>query len=163
MKKFLSSALITLLVSIISAGLFVFFTKETQGGILHSPLPDFLTLNKNKQVTLLDIWLPFIQQAQGSEFDSAALTAKSVLMYDLTTEKSVFEKNPRKRLPMASLTKIMAAIVSLENPRSDDRYVVSKDNIVGEDSMGLSPGEVMTLHELLYGLMLPSGNDAAEV
>ena len=131
--------------------------------MLHSPLPDFLTLNKNKQVTLLDIWLPLIQQAQGSEFDSGALTAQSVLMYDLTTDKAIFEKYPRERLPMASLTKIMTAIVTLENPRSDDRYVVSNANIVGEDSMGLTPGEILTREELLYGLMLPSGNDAAEV
>ncbi|HSA83591.1 MAG TPA: serine hydrolase, partial [Patescibacteria group bacterium] len=91
------------------------------------------------------------------------VTAKAVLMYDLTSEKALFEKNPKEKLPMASLTKVMTAIVSLENPREDNRYVVHGYNLVGEDSMGLSAGEVLTLEELLYGLMLPSGNDAAEV
>ena len=57
----------------------------------------------------------------------------------------------------------MTAVIALENKRQDDRYYVSKSNLVGENSMGLTPGEVLTLEELLYGLILPSGNDAAEV
>ena len=64
---------------------------------------------------------------------------------------------------MASLTKIMTAIVALENKRDDNTYIVSARALVGEDSMGLSPGEELSQEELLYGLMLPSGNDAAEV
>ena len=128
-----------------------------------SPLPDFLTLGKNRQVTLLDLWLPFVQQSYGSGYDISQLTAKGVLMYDLTDEKTVFEKNAKTRMPMASLTKIMTAVVSLENKREDDKYVVKAANLVGEDSMGLTAGEVLTQEELLYGLMLPSGNDAAEV
>jgi serine-type D-Ala-D-Ala carboxypeptidase (penicillin-binding protein 5/6) len=164
MKKVLSSLTLVVFLSLIFASLFVFMKRNQQGDSeLHSPLPEFLTMNNNKQVTLLDLWLPFIQQARGNEFDADSLTAKSVLMYDLTTDKTIFEKNSKERLPMASLTKIMTAIVSLENPRSDDHYEVSGQDLVGEDSMGLSPGEVLTLRELLYGLMLPSGNDAAEV
>lgn len=127
-----------------------------------SPVPDFLSLNKNNQVTLLDLWLPFVQQTYG-QFDIEALTAKSVLMYDLTEDKVIYEKNERVRRPMASLTKIMTAIISLENKRQDDRYAVHGADLVGEDSMGLSVGEVLTLEELLYGLLLPSGNDASEV
>ena len=64
---------------------------------------------------------------------------------------------------MASLTKIMTAIVAIENRKEDDRYIVKESDLVGENSMGLSSGEVLTLEELLYGLILPSGNDAAEV
>jgi D-alanyl-D-alanine carboxypeptidase len=51
----------------------------------------------------------------------------------------------------------------LENKKKDDTYVVSKDDLVGEDSMGLDAGEKLLLSELLYGMMLHSGNDAAEV
>ena len=64
---------------------------------------------------------------------------------------------------MASITKFMSAIIAIENQKSDNRYVVSAEDIVGENSMGLVAGEVMTMEDLLYGLMLPSGNDAAEV
>ncbi len=138
-------------------------SQRTDAVLINSPLPDYLTLHKNKQVRLLDLWLPFIEKTYGSDFDTMSLTAKSVLMYDLTTKKVIFEKSPRERLPMASLTKIMTAIVSLENPQPDDRYLVTEANLVGEDSMGLVSGETLSLEELLYGLMLPSGNDAAEV
>lgn len=128
-----------------------------------SPIPDFLTLKQNDQVRLLDLWLPFVQETYGSGFDDQSLTSKSSLIYDLTTNKTIFEKNPREKLPMASLTKIMTAIIALENPRDDDKYRVQGEHLVGEDSMGLEAGEVLSLEELLYGLMLPSGNDAAEV
>lgn len=154
---FLTTALFT------GAFYLYFHPKIDQNFSPTSPLPDFLTLSKNKQVTLLDLWAPFIQQTAASGFDADQLTAKSVLMYDLTTDKVIFEKNPKDRMPMASLTKIMTAIISLENKKSDDKYYVSGANLVGEDSMGLEAGEILTQKELLYGLMLPSGNDAAEV
>ena len=128
-----------------------------------SPLPDFLTLDKNKQVTFLDLWLPFLANASENDSQLNELTAKSVLVYDLSSNKVIFEKNPKDRRPMASLTKIMTAIISLENKRDDDTYVVRGANLVGEDSMGLVAGERLSREELLYGLLLPSGNDAAEV
>lgn len=161
----ISNLLKILLVLFLVAGLsWIFiFSKNKIDSSYTSPVPDFLTLGKNNQVKLLDLWLPFFdkQEVQGAE--DFALTAQSVLMFDLTTEKTLFEKNPREKLPMASLTKIMTAIVSLENPKKDNRYEVIGADLVGEDSMGLTPGEVLTLEELLYGLMLPSGNDASEV
>lgn len=128
-----------------------------------SPLPDFLTLGFNRQATLLDLWSPFIEKIQGKEKGIPDYTAKSVLMYDLTTNKTLFEDNSTTQMPMASLTKIMTAIISLENKKSDDEYYVNGSALVGEDSMGLTSGEILTQEELLYGLMLPSGNDAAEV
>ncbi len=128
-----------------------------------SPLPDFLTLGFNKQATLLDLWSPFIEKIQGKEKEIPDYTAKAVLMYDLTTNKTLFEDNSMTQMPMASLTKIMTAIISLENKKFDDEYYVNGSALVGEDSMGLTSGEVLTQEELLYGLMLPSGNDASEV
>ncbi|MBI5122788.1 D-alanyl-D-alanine carboxypeptidase [Candidatus Roizmanbacteria bacterium] len=164
MKKVVSFFFTTLIIAVISSACFVYFISINQKDthFFSSPIPDFLNLSKNKQVTLLDLWLPFIQKTYGSE-DKLDLTAKSALVFDLTTEKAVFEKNSHERLPMASLTKIMTAIISLEDPRKDNQYVVAGQDLVGEDSMGLSNGEVLKLEELLYGLMLPSGNDAAEV
>lgn len=128
-----------------------------------SPLPEFLSLDKNEQVRMLDIWQPLIEIIHGSESQSPIVSAKAVLLYDLATNKTLYEKNPSERMPMASLTKIMTAIVALENSRPDDRYIVRAEHLVGEDSMGLEAGEILTLYELLYGLMLNSGNDASEV
>lgn len=128
-----------------------------------SPLPDFLTLSNNEQVRFLDFWLPLIAEAKDSSGSIDHITARSVLMYDITSGSTLYERNARKRMPMASITKIMTAIIALENPLNSDRYVVSKEALVGENSMGLSEGEVLSLEDLLYGLLLPSGNDAAEV
>jgi D-alanyl-D-alanine carboxypeptidase (penicillin-binding protein 5/6) len=165
MKKLLFYLVSILFLTVFFSGIFYFLrppASEPESQYT-SPLPEFLTLGENRQVRLLDLWLPIIQQTYGSGFDVNELSAQSVLMYDMTTNKALFEKAAKVRRPMASLTKIMTAIVSLENKRSDDRYVVTAANLVGEDSMGLEAGEVLTQEELLYGLMLPSGNDAAEV
>jgi len=129
---------------------------------INSPIPDFLMLNKNNQVTLLDFWTPVVK-TQGSSGDLPDLTAQSVLMYDLTENKVLYEKDPNVPHPMASLTKIMTAVIAIENPKPDDEYAVTKADIVGSDSMGVNPGETYSLEDLLYGLVLHSGNDAAEV
>ncbi len=131
--------------------------------LVTAPLPSFLSMAQNNQVTTLDIWLPLSSSMIQSSTKKPEIEAKSAFVYDLTTDKTLFAKNPKDKLPMASLTKIMTAIVALENRRSDDKYIVSKEDLVGEDSMGLSEGESMSLKDLLYGLLLPSGNDAAEV
>lgn len=90
------------------------------------------------------------------------LTAKSVLVVDLTTDTILFEKNPNLKLPPASLTKLATALVTLQNCNSDQ--VITADTIKTKGSiMGLVEGEKITVENLLYGLLLPSGNDAALV
>lgn len=152
----LSSTLLILLFTI-------FYSNGSHENSYESPLPDFLTRSENSQVTLLDLWVPFIEKIQGSEKEVPDFTAKAVLMYDLTTNKTLFEYQAKEKLPMASLTKIMTAIVAMENRKENDEYLVRREDLVGEDSMGLEAGEILTLRELLYGLMLNSGNDASEV
>lgn len=162
--RWLSYFLTIVFLSVLFALLFWVFTPSRDKAIaVTSPLPDFLSRDTNKQVTLLDIWSPIIRVIQGSEHRVPEVSAKAALLYDLSTGSTIYEKNAKEKLPMASLTKIMTAIVALENKKNDDRYVVHASNLVGEDSMGLTDGEVLTHEELLYGLILNSGNDAAEV
>lgn len=127
-----------------------------------SPLPKSLTSSDNKQVTTLEIWKPILSWLGNNQEIPPELTARSVLMYSLANDKAIYEKAPEEKIPMASLTKVMTAIIALENPKPDDRYRVFKENLVGESTMGLSEGEVLSLKELLYGLILHSGNDASE-
>src|SRR5476651_322459 len=108
------------------------FTKSLN---IQSPIPDFLMLSKNNQVQLLDFWSPVVQQIHGDTGDLADLTAQSVLMYDLSENKILYEREPEMKRPMASLTKIITAIIALENRKPDDKYIVSQDDIVGQDSM----------------------------
>ena len=136
----------------------IFKSKE----LIISPLPNFLTSSANNQVSTLNLWSPFFEMFERNVNQIPQITAKSALVYDLTSNKVLFSKNVDEKLPMASLTKIMTAIVGLESAKKDDKYLVSKVDLVGENSMGLSIGEKLSLEELLYGLILTSGNDAAE-
>lgn len=126
-----------------------------------SPLPDYLTIHKNKTVSSLDLWLPFFENP-GSITRMPQISAKSALTYDITQDKVIYEKNARTKLPMASITKIMTAVIALES-KKDKNYIARAEDLVGENSMGIEEGEIFTRRELLYGLLLPSGNDAAEV
>jgi len=161
-KYWLTYLVTVILLSVVFSLLLWFISPQEQRVSTRplSPLPDFLTLEKNNQVRILDLWEPIINAFhRGSP---PAVTAESVLMYDLATQKTLYEKNSTMKLPMASITKIMTAIIALENKKQDDSYYVKEEYLVGENSMGLTSGEVLTLNELLYGLILPSGNDAAE-
>lgn len=84
------------------------------------------------------------------------------LIVNINTGDILFEKNPNTKSPIASLVKIMTAVVALEHKSIDSKiYVSEKAASIGENSMLISAGEVYTLEELLYGLILHSGNDSA--
>ncbi len=140
----------------------IWFPNLISSRLLYSPLPSFLNLKTNPQTATLDLWLPRLL-GQFQQFGKPDITAKSALLFDIDSQRFLFEKDSAVKLPMASLTKVMTAIVGLEHKRTDDRYLVHQQDLVGEDVMGLEKGEVLTLEELLYGLILHSGNDAAEV
>jgi serine-type D-Ala-D-Ala carboxypeptidase (penicillin-binding protein 5/6) len=161
-KKVISISLILIL----SLGIithFLFLKNNDQKYSVLSPVPDFLNIADNQQVSSLNLWLPAITDFFFGKDESALqISAKSALIFDTTTDRVLYDKNSKDKLPMASITKIMTAIIALENKKTDDKYIVLKDNLVGEDSMGLTQGETLNLEDLLYGLLLTSGNDAAE-
>jgi D-alanyl-D-alanine carboxypeptidase (penicillin-binding protein 5/6) len=94
--------------------------------------------------------------------DMPKVTARSAVVIEQGSRRVLFEKNARERLPMASTTKIMTALVALENGDLSDVVQVSPEAAkVPGSSIYLKAGEELTLEQLLYGLMLQSGNDAA--
>ena len=94
--------------------------------------------------------------------DDLEIGAKSAILTDASTGEAIFEKNADERLPMASTTKIMTALVALE--RLDlDRVVTAKAGACGVEgsSIWMKEGDRFTVEELLYALLLQSANDAA--
>ncbi|MDH7487566.1 MAG: D-alanyl-D-alanine carboxypeptidase family protein [Anaerolineae bacterium] len=92
-----------------------------------------------------------------------AVTAQAALLADARTGAVLFQRNAHQRLPPASTTKIMTALLALERGDLADMVTVPPAALtVGEASMGLVAGETLTLEELLYGLLLISANDAAQ-
>ena len=91
-----------------------------------------------------------------------ALSARKAILLDGTTGRILFERNIDEQSLIASTTKIMTALVVCEQCNVLDRMRIPKEAVgIEGSSMYLQEGEVLTLQELLYGLMLQSGNDAA--
>lgn len=91
-----------------------------------------------------------------------ALSANSAIVMDLDSGRVLYEKNIHKEKLIASITKIMTAVVALENARYTDEVEIGPEILKSYGSgVYIQIGEKITLEELLYGLMLRSGNDAA--
>ena len=91
-----------------------------------------------------------------------ALSAEKAILMDGETGRVLYEKNADSRSLIASCTKIMTALVVCEQTNVLDRVRIPKEAVgIEGSSMYLVEGEVLTVQELLYGLMLRSGNDAA--
>lgn len=103
--------------------------------------------------------LPFSVSAENS---MPEVSAKACVLMEEQTGRIIFEKNASEKLPMASTTKIMTTLLCLESGNLDDEFVVDSEAIKVEgSSMGLVEGDVVTKRALCYGMLLPSGNDAA--
>ena len=89
-------------------------------------------------------------------------TAQSCVVMERNSGRILFQKDCSKRLPMASTTKIVTALTVLNNCSLDDVVVIPKEACgIEGSSIYLREGEKLTVKELLYGLMLRSGNDCA--
>jgi D-alanyl-D-alanine carboxypeptidase (penicillin-binding protein 5/6) len=93
------------------------------------------------------------------------LTARSALLIDAKTGDVLYQKEPDLRLPPASTTKVLTAILTLESGRSlSQSFTVSKNATrVPASKLYLRPGQTLTIEDLLYGILLSSANDASVV
>ncbi len=92
----------------------------------------------------------------------SAISAHKAILLDASTERALYEKDANSRSLIASTTKIMTALIVCEQCNMLDRMKIPKEAVgIEGSSIYLREGEVLTLQELLYGLMLHSGNDAA--
>ena len=93
---------------------------------------------------------------------AGAVSARRAYAVDAVSGRVLYEKNPTERSLIASTTKIMTALIVCEQCNVLDRMRIPKEAVgIEGSSMYLKEGEILTLQELLYGLMLSSGNDAA--
>lgn len=92
------------------------------------------------------------------------VTAKNIILYNLNDDQILYEKNSEEQVAVASLTKIMTAIITIENITDLDQQVeITKDVFLGLEEYaqaGLQTGQKVSYEELLYGVLLPSGADA---
>lgn len=97
-------------------------------------------------------------------YEDLALSAKSAVLIVADTGEIVYAENENQKLPMASTTKIMTSLLALEYGNSAKEIIVTDEMLKVEGtSMGLLPGDSVTLGTLVSGMLLESGNDAANV
>ena len=101
-------------------------------------------------------------ETAGKVIEEPKLNARSAIIFDRETKTVLYEKNSKEKRPMASTTKIMTAIVTLENADLSKIVTISRKAAgTGGSRLGLKVNDKITLEHLLYGLMLCSGNDSA--
>lgn len=106
--------------------------------------------------------LCFSFKSYASDLDAVNISAESAILINAGSGEVLFEKNADSQMLIASTTKIMTAVVVLDNCSLDDMVEITSEAAgVEGSSIYLKVGEKLTVRELLYGLMLNSGNDAA--
>jgi len=104
----------------------------------------------------------FTGSAQAEEHEQVQTSARSAVLMEQETGKVLLGSNIHEKLPMASTTKVMTALLALEYGQLDEVVTVGRNAYgVPGTSIYLQLGERIMLRDLLYGLMLASGNDAA--
>lgn len=114
------------------------------------------------KIWLLTLIVILIKTAPALAAYRPNLAATAAILMDFTTGKVIFAKNSSERRAPASTTKILTALVALERGELNQVITTSQNaSKVGGSSIWLAPGEKHTLKELLYGILLNSGNDAS--
>lgn len=102
---------------------------------------------------------------EGKTVETPEVLSRSAVVFDRKSKTVIWGKNEMQEVPMASTTKIMTAIILCENitpeKMKETVEVCQEAALTNGSSMGIKTGDKVTYHDLLYGLMLPSGNDAA--
>lgn len=101
--------------------------------------------------------------AQSDIAQELGISSKRFIVIDADTGEVLAEQNADERVAIASLTKVFTTIEALERGDLDQLITTKQVDVYDSSStlMGFGPGETFTLRDLLYGMMLPSGNDAA--
>lgn len=121
-----------------------------------------------KKICLLLILFILPITVKGEELNLAE-TAKSAIMIESTTGEVLYSKNAHERLAPASMTKMMSLIIIMENIENgninwNDTIVVSKNAAsMGGSQIYLETNEVMSVQDLIKGICIASGNDAAVI
>jgi D-alanyl-D-alanine carboxypeptidase (penicillin-binding protein 5/6) len=111
---------------------------------------------------------PFVLQRAGRHLPvqvkfAAANQPRAGILFDVDTGRVLWQHDPARRLPIASLTKMMTALIIAKRHRPSERALITRQTLAYEGSgVGVLPrGKKVSLKDLFYGLLLVSGNDAA--
>ncbi len=121
-------------------------------------------LRASSQAAVLPTATPaYAPMALDTDHPPPVILAESAVVMDMTNGNILYAKNPYEELPMASTTKLMTAVVALAHAAPTSIITITQDAAdTGGAQIVLHAGEQYTLNDLLYGMLMVSGNDAAE-
>ncbi len=130
--------------------------------IYHTPAGDLNILPNENQAFILPpnpvSYLPVLN----TSMREVNLDAKSAILYDVKSDRNLFEKNIKERLPIASLTKVINAVVVWEKFSPNDLVTVSSSAVkVDGERKDLYAGETLSVNSLMQMMLIESSNDAA--
>src|SRR5262245_54321746 len=112
-------------------------------------------------VVVVAAWFTPLSVSAGT-MDSPRVTARSAIVVDAHTGSVLWSQDPDERLPPASTTKVMTAILALESGRLRDAVEASPEACMAAPSkVNLRPGQRLILEDLVYAILLNSANDAS--
>ena len=115
-----------------------------------------------KRISVFLAVLMFVNLFRFAAYAAPDVSAQGAVLMCANSGEVLFSKNGNKKLSMASTTKIMTSLLALESPSPDAEIKVTDEMVrVEGTSMGLQAGDSVSLRELVYGMLLQSGNDAA--
>ncbi len=95
-----------------------------------------------------------------SEQNDIQINAKNAIVLDIKNNCVLYGKNEEERVPIASITKLVTALVAYDNLEKEEEIKINQSDLALPDSQGLEDGEVFTLDEILKLSLLTSSNDA---
>ena len=129
--------------------------------IILIPPSIFATNENTEEINIDSIQNELIETSSHIE-EVPSINSRAAIVIDRNSKTILYGKNEQEKRKMASTTKIMTATIVLENTNLNDTVEISKKSAnTGGSRLGLKTGDKITVHDLLYGLMLCSGNDAA--
>lgn len=97
-----------------------------------------------------------------TDINEPKITSSAAILMEQDTKRVLYGKNARNKVKIASTTKILTAIVAIENKSLDEKVIISKKAAgTGGSTVGLKSGNEVSLKSLMYGMLLKSGNDCA--
>lgn len=156
-RRIIAIVLVVLAISIATISI-VIATGSHQSTIADTPSPTPVLLSPTPTPIPTPVLTP--------KGKPATITATAAILLDANTGNILFSQHAEETLPMASTTKIMTAVIAIQTGNLDQKVTIGQDALDevtqnGGSGAGLVPGDKLTLRDLLYGLMLPSGDDAA--
>lgn len=123
------------------------------------------TLTKEKSIDVAVNTMPSVEEAAATRhanaFAETSLEARSAFVWDVSAQRILFNKNADDVRPLASITKLMTALVTYELLDPEDRVSITKNALRVEGDSGLSEGERFTVEDLVDLTLISSSNDGA--